>query len=302
MKRPLVLVTGGSGQLGKTLQRHWNASSISASFELLAVDVEHIDITDSVDLLSYLEQLQPDWIINAAAYTHVDLAELHESEAVSVNASAVSTIANWCAETGNRLIQISTDFVFDGNTSRPYSPKSETAPLNVYGASKLEGERYVRQLLPHTGWVVRTSWLYSEYGSNFVKSMLRLCNELDEIKVIDDQVGSPTSTHTLTQFLFKIIRSSSAADVFHWTDGGEISWYDFAIEIRDQALNLGKINKDVSIIPISSAKYYSTATRPSYSVLNRDLSLSLLDREPENWKAALKVVLQSLPRPDHVDM
>ena len=209
MINPLVLVTGCHGQLGSAIQLHWDASHISASFDLLPVDADQLDLTDSEDLVAFLEQLRPSIIINAAAFTQVDDAEVNQAAAYEVNATAVHSLARWCQGTNCKLIQISTDFVFDGLAKTPYDASAKTNPVNVYGASKLVGEKYVLELLPHSGYVVRTSWLYSEYGNNFVKTMLRLMREESELKVVDDQIGSPTSVHTLTSYLFELIRSSA---------------------------------------------------------------------------------------------
>jgi dTDP-4-dehydrorhamnose reductase len=294
MSKPLILLTGCLGQLGSTIQLHWSASQLAASHELLAVDIDQLDLTDAEDVTAYLNQLKPAVIINAAAYTNVDGAETDEELAYAVNAEAVSCLVSWCAANPCRLIQVSTDFVFDGAQREPYKPDAAPAPLSVYGASKLAGENEILERLPQAGIIVRTSWLYSEFGGNFVKTMLRIMADKRELKVVNDQIGSPTSAHTLTQFLFELIQSETSSGMYHWTDGGEISWFDFAEAIYVQGKLAGLLANDVTILPISSAEYPTPATRPYYSVLDRSSSLALTGSEPQGWQSALQYVISSL--------
>jgi dTDP-4-dehydrorhamnose reductase len=294
MSKPLILLTGCLGQLGSTIQLHWSASQLAASHELLAVDIDQLDLTDAEDVTAYLNQLKPAVIINAAAYTNVDGAETDEELAYAVNAEAVSCLVSWCAANPCRLIQVSTDFVFDGAQREPYKPDAAPAPLSVYGASKLAGENEILERLPQAGIIVRTSWLYSEFGRNFVKTMLRIMADKRELKVVNDQIGSPTSAHTLTQFLFELIQSETSSGMYHWTDGGEISWFDFAEAIYVQGKLAGLLANDVTILPIPSAEYPTPATRPYYSVLDRSSSLALTGSEPQGWQSALQYVISSL--------
>ena len=294
MSKPLILLTGCLGQLGSTIQLHWGASQLAASHELLAVDIDQLDLTDAEDVTAYLNPLKPAMIINAAAYTNVDGAETDEELAYAVNAEAVSCLVSWCAANPCRLIQVSTDFVFDGAQREPYKPDAAPAPLSVYGASKLAGEKDILERLPQAGIIVRTSWLYSEFGGNFVKTMLRIMADKRELKVVNDQIGSPTSAHTLTQFLFELIQSETSSGMYHWTDGGEISWFDFAEAIYVQGKLAGLLANDVRISPIPSAEYPTPATRPRYSVLDRSSSLALTGSEPQGWQSALQYVINSL--------
>ena len=296
MIKPLVLVTGCLGQLGRAIQQHWYASQMAVSYELLPVDIDQLDLTDTDDLLAYLDQLQPTIIINTAAFTHVDEAENNREAAYAVNAEAVLSLAKWCRVSGCKLIQISTDFVFDGATTAPYSTDAQTNPLSVYGASKLAGENHVLDLLPLTGYVVRTSWLYSEYGSNFVKTMLRLMRQTSELKVVNDQIGSPTSVHTLTHFLYELIHTGAKPGIYHWCDGGEISWFHFAQEIYQQGKAEGLLEREVAVQPIAGADYPTPATRPAYSVLDRGSSLTIIVGTAKTWQAALRLVLINMSR------
>jgi dTDP-4-dehydrorhamnose reductase len=294
MSKPLILLTGCLGQLGSTIQLHWGASRLAASHELLAVDIDQLDLTDAEGVTAYLNQLKPAVIINAAAYTNVDGAETDEELAYAVNAEAVSCLVLWCAANTCRLIQVSTDFVFDGSQREPYKPDAAPAPLSVYGARKLAGEKDILARLPQAGIIVRTSWLYSEFGGNFVKTMLRIMADKPELKVVNDQIGSPTSAHTLTQFLFELIQSETSSGMYHWTDGGEISWFDFAEAIYVQGKLAGLLANDVTILPIPSAEYPTPATRPYYSVLDRSSSLALTGSEPQGWQSALQHVIRNL--------
>ncbi len=294
MSKSLILLTGCLGQLGTAIKKRWNASPLAALYELLPVDVDQLDLTDSEDVRAYLDQLKPQYLINAAAYTQVDGAESAAIAAFAVNADAVSELASWCAKNHCILIQISTDFVFDGKAIAPYPPHAETCPLSVYGASKLAGERHVRETLPNRGIIVRTAWLYSEFGSNFVKTMLRLMRERPELSIVNDQIGSPTSAHTLAQFILTLISSNTSHGVFHWTDGAEISWFDFASAIYETGRRHRLVPEDVLISPITSNDYPTAAIRPSYSVLDRTSSLTLIDEDPPDWRSALNQVVMNL--------
>ena len=294
MNKPLILLTGCSGQLGTAIQLHWDASPLAATYELLPVDADQLDLTDSEDVTAYLDQLRPRYLINTAAYTEVDTAESEASAAFKVNSDAVLVLVRWCKKNGSTLIQVSTDFVFDGKTESPYLPESETNPLNIYGASKLAGERHVRDAMPNHGIIVRTAWLYSEFGSNFVKTMLGLMRRKTELKVVSDQIGSPTSAHTLAQFILALVASGKTHGIFHWTDGAEISWFDFANAIYEAGRSYGLIAREVAIWPIPCGEYPTPAARPAYSVLDRKSSLELIDAGVDDWQAALRHVVVSL--------
>ena len=294
MSKPLILLTGCSGQLGTAIRFHWDASPLAAVYELLPVDADQLDLTDSEDVTAYLDQIRPRYLINTAAYTAVDTAESEASAAFEINADAVLVLVRWCKKNASTLIQVSTDFVFDGKTESPYLPESETSPLNVYGASKLAGEQYVRDAMPNHGIIVRTAWLYSEFGSNFVKTLLDLMRKKTEIKVVSDQIGSPTSAHTLAQFILALIASGKTHGIFHWTDGAEISRFDFANAIYEAGRSYGLIAEEVAIWPIPCGEYPTPAVRPAYSVLDRTSSLELIDGGVDDWQAALRHVVMSL--------
>ena len=254
-----VLVTGANGQLGKSIKR------ISLNFKELKfvfTDVADLDITNSEEVNTFFESNALDYCINCAAYTAVDKAEEEVEKAYLINATAVKNLAEACQKTGVVLIHISTDFVFDGTKSTPYTEEDTPNPLSVYGKSKLKGEEYVQEICDRH-FIVRTSWLYSEYGNNFVKTMLRLAETRKQISVVNDQIGSPTYAGDLAEFSLKVISSESTAyGLYHYSNLGAISWYDFAVEIFRQH------NKDVHVVPISTSSYPTAAKRPKYSVLD----------------------------------
>ena len=294
MRKPLILLTGCFGQLGTAIRKCWDASSLSAEYEMLPVGAHQLDLTDAPAVRAYLDQLKPRYVINTAAYTRVDDAESDAEAAFALNGDAVSVLAQWCSRHTCTLIQISTDFVFDGRADAPYVPEAATGPLSVYGASKLAGEHHVRDRLPHDGIIVRTAWLYSEFGSNFVKTMLRLMGERHELRIVDDQIGSPTSAHTLAQFILTLIKKGTMHGVFHWTDGAEISWFEFARAIYEAGRSSQLLANDVSIQPIQSSEYPTPAARPAYSVLDRTSSLALIDEAAVDWRVSLNHVVENL--------
>ncbi|MBT6548118.1 MAG: dTDP-4-dehydrorhamnose reductase, partial [Gammaproteobacteria bacterium] len=230
-----IVLTGAGGQFGQTLVACWPDSLLS-QYELIPLMRGDLDIADAAAVHSTLDALQPALIINAAAYTAVDKAESEAEAAFAINERGV---ANLAAASTCPLIHLSTDFVFDGAASTPYAENAATAPLSVYGKSKLAGEKALLAQKPDA-MIIRTSWLYSEYGANFVKTMLRLMSERDVLSIVNDQIGSPTSTHSLAAVVCSAAstRLDSAAmpkepsGIFHWSDGASITWFDFALEIQ----------------------------------------------------------------------
>lgn len=257
MKR--VLVTGANGQLGKSIHR---VASDYPELKFVFTDVVELDITNSDDVNAFFNSNKIDYCINCAAYTAVDKAEKEVDKAYQLNAIAVKHLAEACKTSAALLIHISTDFVFDGTKRTPYTEEDTPNPLSVYGKSKLKGEQYLQGILERH-FIVRTSWLYSEYGNNFVKTMLRLAETRDEISVVNDQIGSPTYAGDLASFLLQIIHANSKKyGIYHYSNEGEISWYDFAVEIFKQH------KKAVRVIPIPTSAYPTAAKRPAYSVMD----------------------------------
>ncbi len=290
-----LLLTGAKGQLGSTIQQLWPHSGLFSRFRLHCCDIEDVDLTNATATGDYLDEVSPTVVVNGAAYTAVDRAEQDIESAYAVNEQAVRNLAAWCASHGSKLIQLSTDFVFAGDSSTPYKPDASTAPLSVYGASKRAGEQQLQRLLPESGVILRTSWLYSEFGNNFVKTMLRLMQEKPELGIVADQIGSPTSTDSLARAVFRLIETD-AAGIYHWTDGAAISWYDFAAEIQTIGLEKGILQHAIPLKQLTTEQYPIPATRPAYSVLDISATLDLLGHESRLWQDELKDVIAKLAK------
>ncbi len=295
MTLPLIVVAGATGQLGQTLAQLW-AKSPLPQYQLKALDRTELDISEAKTVIAVLSELKPAVIVNAAAYTQVDKAESEARVAHLVNAEAVGRIAAWSAKNSAKLIHISTDFVFDGTRQTPYRADHQANPLGVYGESKLAGEHKIQTQASQRNAVIRTSWLYSEYGNNFVKTMLRLMGDRDQLSVVNDQIGSPTSTHGLAALLFTMISKDSYQGIYHWSDGASISWYEFAQEIQDQAIQEGLLSKAIPINPISTSEYPTPAQRPAYSVLDRSRAVAQFECPALDWKGQLNLVIKELAR------
>lgn len=281
-----VLVTGSTGQLGRELARTCPA-------DIQLIGLTGVDIADDNALRTAFHEIAPDVVINAAAFTAVDAAEQHRERAFAVNAGGAGNVAHACAEHGAALVHISTDFVFDGAQSTPYTPDAICHPLGVYGASKLEGERHVREILGDRALVVRTSWLYSAWGNNFVKTILRLLAERDQIGVVADQVGTPTWARDLAAALWRALRIRLTG-LHHWSDAGAASWYDFAVAIAEDATSNGLLATSCAIKPIRTQDYPTPARRPPYSVLDKTATWAGLDVVARHWRVALRDMLAEL--------
>lgn len=258
----VILVTGKNGQVGQALQH------IAAKFDQITfyfTDSSDGDITSKSKLEAIFSRYQPDYCINTAAYTAVDKAESEPDKAFSVNVTGAKNIADVCSEFNTTLVHISTDFVFDGKKGRPYIESDEVNPLGVYGSTKLAGEIEIQKSV-EKHYIIRTSWVYSQFGNNFMKTMLRLAKERDVIKVVDDQLGSPTNAVDLAEAIISIILNQNSKQnygVYHYSSEGECSWYEFARQIFD--IN----NISIDLQPISTADFPTPASRPKYSVLNK---------------------------------
>ncbi len=294
MNAPLIVITGASGQLGQTLGQHWHSGQLSKQFDLRSLTRSQLDIANPENVRTILSDLKPAIIINTAAYTQVDRAEVDRDSAFLVNDAAVAGLATWSAQNHSRIIHVSTDFVFDGAGNNPYLPHQQTAPLGVYGRSKLAGEERLLALLKEKATVIRTSWLYSEYGNNFVKTVLRLMQDRDELCVVDDQLGSPSSTHGLAELIFAMIPGGQYQGVYHWTDGGSISWFEFAQKIQQLGLRYGLLNRQIPIRPIATSEYPTAARRPAYSVLDRSRTIAAFACPDLSWEQQLAAVIKAL--------
>ena len=287
MSAQRALVLGAAGQLGK--------ACMDCAPEMVAAEGfsrATCDVTDDAALRRVMEEVDPHVVINAAAYTAVDAAEDAADTADAVNANAPAMLGALCGQRGLRLVHISTDFVFDGRAHRPYAPGANPSPLGVYGTSKWRGELAVlASSASHA--VVRTSWVYGPGGRNFVLTMLRMMREQGRVRVVNDQIGSPTSTRGLAEICWLLALNGDAGGVFHWSDAGAISWYDFACGIHDEALALGLLSAPATIEPISTEAFPTKVQRPAYSVLDCSDTCSTLNVAQEPWRDALRDMLRS---------
>lgn len=276
---PNILVTGSKGQVGSELQELSNAYEYSFYF----TDRDSLDITDKESIVSFVEEKNIDVIINSAAYTAVDKAEEEVELANNVNHIAVQYLAEVAKERGIKLIHISTDYVFNGRNFRPYVESDKTDPNGVYGRTKLAGEEVMQEINPHNSIIIRTSWVYSSFGANFVKTMLRLGKERDSLGVIFDQVGTPTYARDLAKAILEILPQieSSSVEIYNYSNEGVLSWYDFAKEI----MRMAKIECVVS--PIETKEYPTPASRPHYSLLNKAKIKEKFHIEIPFWKDSL---------------
>ena len=281
-----VLITGAGGQVGRAL-----AKCAPSSMELYLAECTDLDICDEVSVRARIRDLVPDVIINAAAYTAVDRAESEPEFARRVNADGPRFLAQAAADQGARLLHLSTDFVFDGRSSSPYLPESPTNPLNVYGLTKREGEEAVLDALGARALVLRTSWVYAPAGKNFVRTMLRLMSEHRSVRVVADQVGTPTAAHSIARILWLLVDRPDISGVHHWTDAGVASWYDFAVAIAEDAVSAGLLAPDVSVTPIRTRDYPVAARRPPYSVLDTTSLVEALGVVPVHWRHNLRKVI-----------
>ncbi len=284
-----ILITGAGGQLAWELER-----SAPATHPLTCLPRSQLDISDPAAVAQCFAQLQPDAVINAAAYTAVDKAESHRDLAAAVNAKGVGYLAQASMLHGSYLLHISTDFVFDGRSHQPYGPADKVNPLGVYGESKLAGERELAAAMGSHWGLVRTSWVYSSHGANFVKSMLRMMHEKSELRVVSDQIGTPTWASGLARVCWSMIEAKLEGK-FHWSDADVASWYDFAVAIQWLALDKELLQHAIPIIPIRTSDYPTAASRPAYSVLDKsDLLEALPALRLRHWLPQLSDMLDEL--------
>jgi dTDP-4-dehydrorhamnose reductase len=249
-----------------------------------------LDVANQSAVETMLREFRPDTLINAAGFTRVDDAEREPESAQRANATGPAVLAAACRSSGAWLVQVSTDYVFDGEQGRPYRPNAPTNPLSVYGSTKLQGEQAVTRELPAGSTVVRTSWLYSADGRNFCTTMLRLMRERPQLTVVSDQFGAPTSVTGLARVLWAF-SASRVPGLYHWCDSGVASWYDFAVAIAEEAVAVGILPSSPQVAPIPSADYPTAARRPPFSLLDKSDTERLLGIVAPHWRRALRETL-----------
>ncbi len=284
-----VLLIGPSGQLGRALAR-----SVPAGVELMALDRSALDIGDAEAVHAVVAAVRPAVIINAAAYTQVDLAESESVAAFRINADGARYVARAAVSVRARMVHVSTDFVFSGDRPQPYDVDAETGPVNVYGRSKLAGERAVLRELGLAATVVRTSWLYAATGRNFVLTILKLMQSRESLGVVVDQVGSPTWSGSLAQAVWDLAHLPDQHGIQHWSDEGVASWYDFAVAIQEEAVARRLLDRAIPIRAIATREYPTPAKRPAYSVLDKRRTAAALGYPPPHWRTSLRNMLDEL--------
>ena len=286
-----VLVLGGGGQVASAV-----VAAAPNQHHVVAKTRAELDIGDGSAVARALAETGAEWIVNGAAYTAVDLAEDERAQAIAVNDTAVGVLAAATSKVRSRLLHLSTDFVFDGKSNHAYLPTDQANPLSVYGTSKLDGERHVLNDAAE-GVVLRTAWVYAAAGRNFVLTMLRLMREKEHVSVVCDQIGTPTWAGGIAAAIWGLIEVGAPGGVYHWTDLGVASWYDFAVAIQDEALARGLLRRAVPVTPIPSAAYPTRARRPAFSVLDTSSTRALTKVPARHWRHNLRTMLDELRTP-----
>tara|TARA_E500000331_G_scaffold343592_1_gene378617 strand:+ start:2263 stop:3171 length:909 start_codon:yes stop_codon:yes gene_type:complete len=292
-----VLITGNKGQLGKALIKLSTNFFDDQELEIISPSRQELDLSDLQQCKSFVRKIRPDWIINAGAYTQVDEAEDARELAFLINSYAPRSLAEVLKEVGGHLLQVSTDYVFEGNDHKAYKISSKRNPINVYGETKLLAEQYIESLLipSDQGTIIRTSWLVGPEGTNFVLKVLNLQAKCKTIRIVDDQISSPTTTSYLAETCWNIVKKKSDGyklpSVFHCANSGIASWYDLAEAVMQISLEIGIISNAPSIIPIKSHEFFSRAKRPSFSVLDCSESFLALSQNPIHWRKGLQKLL-----------
>ena len=286
-----ILLTGITGQVGQELQQ-----TLTSLGEVIGVGRQELDLSQPEQIEQKIAQIKPNIIVNAGAYTAVDKAENESELAMTINANAPKAMAQAAKEVGATMVHISTDYVFNGQNHTPYLETDATAPLGVYGKSKLLGETRVRENCDRHI-ILRTAWVYGSRGhGNFVKTMLRLGANREELKVVSDQIGSPTWSYdiaqAITNLLNKSTEDSTIQGTYHFTSSGVASWYDLAVAIFAEAKSLGFPLKIERVLPITTADYPTPAQRPAYSVLSKEKYIKATDVYPPHWRESLREMLQ----------
>lgn len=280
-----ILVTGANGQLGSEIKV---LAPNYPNFDFIFTDIDDFPLDQTEVIISNFKSIQPDIVINCAAYTAVDKAEQDTVVADAINHLAIATLASLCTESGAKLVHVSTDYVFDGSSPIAYKEEDQPNPKSVYGVTKLAGETACFKNCPESI-IIRTAWVYSEFGNNFVKTMLRLMTERDTLSVVNDQVGSPTYAADLAQVILTILDSNKwESGIYHYSNAGEISWFDFAQDIKEIA------NKTCEIKGIPAADYPTPAERPAYSLLDKSKIKAVYGIEAIDYKVSLRIMMERL--------
>ena len=294
-----VLLTGSNGQLGFAIQK-----STPKGIKLLSLEKNQFNLSEIKNIKNKLEEIKPDFIINCGAYTNVDMAEDEKGKVMNINANSVKEISLYLKKNGGNLIQISTDYVFDGLSANAYKVNDKVRPINQYGLSKAKAEEFIREILYDTkqAVIIRTSWLMGTVSKNFLLTMIKLHQTKEEINVVSDQISCPTSTTTLAEACWKAIKlkmetnyyNSYHMPILHWCDNGVASWYDIAVAIGEISTKNGLIKSPSLVNPIKSENYPTKAKRPNFSLLDCTTSKEFLDLKGEYWRNSLEIAIKSI--------
>ncbi|QGX63269.1 dTDP-4-dehydrorhamnose reductase [Alteromonas mediterranea] len=285
-----IVIIGKSGQLAFELTRELENSEHQVTF----LGRDDIDITHASNVEETLSPLSTDVLINASAYTAVDKAQEDTEACNAINALAVQNLAKFCKANGAFMVHVSTDYVFNGHKGSPYLTDDPIEPQGAYGKSKAEGEKALLEILPDASCLIRTAWVYSSHGNNFVKTMLRLMADKPQLTVIDDQIGTPTWAKGLAKACVSAAENKTAG-VYHWTDEGVASWYDFALAIQELSIEKGLLDSAIPVLPIPSSQYPTPAKRPHYSVLDKQTAReTFASCKPTHWRKQLASMLDEL--------
>ena len=285
-----IAIIGKSGQLAFELARELKSTQYSVTY----LGRDDIDITSAASIEEKLSPLSLDVVINASAYTAVDKAEEDTDACNAINALAVKNLATFCKASGAFMVHVSTDYVFNGYKGAPYLTNDPIEPQGAYGKSKAEGEKALLEILPEASCLIRTAWVYSSHGNNFVKTMLRLMADKPQLTVIDDQIGTPTWAKGLAEVCL-CAAVNKTVGVYHWTDEGVASWYDFALAIQQLGIEKGLLDKAIPVLPIPSSQYPTPAKRPHYSVLDKQTArTAFASCQPTHWRTQLASMLDEL--------
>jgi len=285
-----ILVTGKNGQLGRSIndliKNHIYIDNSNYSHDFTFVGRSELDLNSETNISNYFKKNAFDIIINCAAFTAVNKAEKHKALANQINHLAVKKLANIAKIQKAKLLHISTDYVFDGENDRPYSEVDPTNPINIYGKTKLAGEQAIQEIMPTDSTIIRTSWVYSKYGNNFVNNILRLAKDRSEINIVSDQIGSPTYAPDLANLIFRLINKNEFMDtyksqLFHYSNDGEISWYEFAKEI----IKIAKV--DCKVSPITTVDYKDTTNRPKNTLMSKEKIINKFNINIKCWRTSL---------------
>ena len=286
-----ALIPGSAGLIGTTLR-----AQAPDGYEVIGLDIAELDITDASAVQRAIDHYRPDLVINAAGYLAVDKAESDRDQCMRVNAEGPRHLAQALRPGTARMLHLSTNYVFDGKSGVPYQPGDPAQPVSVYGVSKRDGEAVVLQTLGERATVVRTSWVHASYGNSFLRTILKVLKERGTARVVDDQLGTPTSAQSIAAALWQVALNPAISGLHHWTDAGVASWYDFAVAIAEEGVALGLLPRGVTVVPVSTAQYPMVAARPAYGVMAKQATVAALGTAPPHWRDNVRKTMREIAR------